>query len=237
MIQAPVFHVNGEDPEAAVYVAELALDFRQTWGRDVVIDLYCYRKHGHNEGDEPSYTQPLMYEKIRGRPTLTEVYNEQLIMTGDLTVDETEAMKSKFEAKLQATLEQVRTGPKQYPLMPGFAGRWKNLTWRYSHAPVETGVSEETLRAISEVLVRFPDDFAAHTKLRPLLERRHEEFLNNKPVDWALAELLAFGSLLVEKTPVRLSGQDSRRGTFSQRHSVLFDQNTGEPYVPLNHIA
>jgi 2-oxoglutarate dehydrogenase E1 component len=237
MIQAPVFHVNGEDPEAAVYVAELALDFRQTWGRDVVIDMFCYRKHGHNEGDEPSYTQPLMYEKIRGRPTLTEVYNEQLIMTGDLTVEETEAIKSKFEAKLQSTLEAVRVGPHQYPLMHGFAGNWQNLSWRYSAAPVQTGVPEETLRTISAALVRVPEGFTAHPKLLPLLERRHKEFLGGKPVDWGLAELLSFGSLLLEKNPVRLSGQDSRRGTFSSRHSVLYDFHTGEPYTPLNHVA
>jgi 2-oxoglutarate dehydrogenase E1 component len=237
MIQAPVFHVNGEDPEAAVYVAELALEFRQAWGRDVVIDMFCYRKHGHNEGDEPSYTQPLMYEKIRNRPTLTEVYNEQLIMTGDLTVAETEAIKSKFEAKLQGTLEAVRTGPQQYPLMHGFAGRWRDMTGRYSHAPAETGVAEETLRLISERLVRVPDGFTVHPKLLPMFERRHKEFLDGKPLDWALAELLAFGSLVLEKTPVRLSGQDTRRGTFSHRHSVFYDHHTGEPYTPLNHLT
>jgi 2-oxoglutarate dehydrogenase E1 component len=237
MIQAPVFHVNGEDPEAAVYVAELALEFRQTFGRDVVIDMVCYRKHGHNEGDEPSYTQPLMYEKIRGRPTLTEVYNEQLIMTGDLTVEETEAIKSKFEGKLQGTLEEVRTGPHQYPLMHGFEGNWKNMTWRYSHNPVETGVPEETLRTIVAGLSRVPPDFTVHPKLLPLFEKRNKEFLEHKPVDWPLAELLAFGSLVLEKTPVRLSGQDSRRGTFSQRHSVLYDYHTGQSYTPLNFLA
>ena len=237
MIQAPIFHVNGEDPEAAVHVAELAFDFRQAWGRDVVIDLFCYRKHGHNEGDEPSYTQPLMYSKIHGRPTLTEIYNEQLIMTGDLTVEESEAIKSKFENKLQSTLEEVRTGPPEYPLMHGFTGHWKDLTWRYSHNPVETGVSQETLRTISEGLTRFPDGFTVHAKLLPHLQKRHQEFLEGKPVDWGLAELLAFGSLLLEKTPVRLSGQDSGRGTFSHRHSVIYDFNTGEHYLPLNHLA
>ena len=238
MIQAPVFHVNGEHPEAAVYVAELALEFRQTFGRDVVIDMLCYRKYGHNEGDEPSFTQPLMYEKIRNRPTLTEVYTEQLIIMGDLTVAETEAIKSKFENKLQGTLEMVRTGPPEYPLMHGFAsGNWKNLTWRYSHEPVDTGVSEETLRTISAGLVHYPPGFTVHQKLLPLFEKRHKEFLEGKPIDWALGELFAFGSLVLEGTPVRLSGQDSRRGTFSHRHSVLYDFHTGECYTPLNHLA
>ena len=125
MIQVPIFHVNGEDPEAAVYVAELALDFRQTFGRDVVIDMFCYRRHGHNEGDEPAFTQPLMYNKIRERPTLTEVYTEQLIMRGDLTVDETEAMREKFQAKLQAAQQEVRTGPTPRGGMRGFGGQWK----------------------------------------------------------------------------------------------------------------
>src|SRR5205823_6605754 len=149
MIQVPIFHVNGEDPEAAVYVAELALDFRQTFGRDVVIDMYCYRRHGHNEGDEPSFTQPLMYAKIKDRPTLSEVYTEQLILRGDLTVDEDEAIVKEFQDKLHEAQEQVKSGPPQ---------------------------------------------------------------------------------------AVRLSGQDSRRGTFSQRHSVLYDAKTGEPYSPLNYL-
>src|SRR5262249_52512156 len=138
MIQVPIFHVNGEDPEAAVYVAELALEFRQTFGRDVIIDMFCYRRHGHNEGDEPSYTQPLMYAKIRERPSLTTVYTEQLIMTGDMTVDDTEALRAKFENKLQEALQEVRAGPAQYAVMRGFGGHWAGLTSQYSHEPVET---------------------------------------------------------------------------------------------------
>jgi 2-oxoglutarate dehydrogenase E1 component len=237
MIQVPIFHVNGEDPEATVYVAELALEFRQQFNRDVIIDMFCYRKHGHNEGDDPSFTQPIMYAKIRGRPSLTEVYNEQLIMTGDLTVDETEAIKSKFESKLQKTLDGVRTGPAQYPMMHGFEGHWKGLTSHYSHAPVETGVPAETLRQIAQGLLRVPDNFAVHPTVARVFKGWQNELEQGQPLPWPFAELLAFGSLVLEKTPVRLSGQDSRRGTFSQRHSVLYDARTGEPFSPLNRLS
>jgi 2-oxoglutarate dehydrogenase E1 component len=238
MIQVPIFHVNGEDPEAAVYVAELALDFRQAFNRDVVIDLYCYRRHGHNEGDEPSFTQPLMYAKIKDRPSLTELYTERLIMSGDLTVAETEALTEKFHAKLQGALEEVKSGPPQHVGMRGFGGgHWKGLTPRYSPAPVETGVPYETLRTITEGLTRVPEHFQANPKITRQLEARRKELDERKPVDWGFAEALAFGSLLLDGTPVRLSGQDSRRGTFSQRHAVLYDARTGEAYYPLGAIA
>jgi 2-oxoglutarate dehydrogenase E1 component len=236
MIQVPIFHVNGEDPEAAVYVAELAMDFRQQFNRDVVIDMYCYRRHGHNEGDEPSFTQPIMYSKIKDRPTLTELYTERLIMAGDFTVSETEAITEKFQAKLQAALEEVKTGPQQQVGMRGFAGRWRGLVSRYSHVPVETGIPYETLCSITEVLTRPPEHFSVNPKILRQLEARRKEMQQRQPVDWATAEALAFGSLLLEGTPVRLSGQDSRRGTFSQRHAVLYDARTGEPYFPLNHL-
>jgi 2-oxoglutarate dehydrogenase E1 component len=237
MIQVPIFHVNGEDPEAAVYIAELALDFRQTFGRDVVIDMFCYRRHGHNEGDEPAFTQPLMYNKIRERPTLTEVYTEQLIMRGDLTVEETEAVREKFQAKLHAAQQEVRTGPTPRGGMRGFGGQWEGLTPHYSHAPVETGVPFEELKRITEGLTHVPDHLAVHPKIAKLLETRRQEFEERRPVDWATAEALSFGSLLLGGTAVRLSGQDSRRGTFSQRHSVLYDARTGAPYYPLNALA
>ncbi|HXG09077.1 MAG TPA: 2-oxoglutarate dehydrogenase E1 component [Gemmataceae bacterium] len=237
MIQVPIFHVNAEDPEAAVYVAELALDFRQTFNRDVVIDLFCYRRHGHNEADEPSFTQPIMYSKIRGRPTLTEIYTEQLILHGDLTADEAEAITSEFQAKLQAALEQTRRGPARSPGMRGFGGAWQGLTPHYSHQPVETGVPLETLQAIAEGLSRVPEGFTVHPKIARQLEARGKELAQGGKIDWAFAEALAFGSLLLEGTPVRLSGQDSRRGTFSQRHAVLYDARTGEPYSPLAALS
>ncbi len=236
MIQAPVFHVNGEDPAACVFVSELALEFRQTFGCDVLIDMYCYRRMGHNEGDDPSYTQPVMYAKIKNQPKVTSVYADRLVITGDLTADEAEAIDKKFEDKLNESLHEVKKGPHEYATMHGFDGRWHGLSPHYSHAPVETGVSEGTLRFISEGLLHVPDDFTLHPKLAQQLQARHKDFLERKPVDWAFAELLAFGSLLVEKTPVRLTGQDSRRGTFSQRHSVYFDYEYGYPYVPLNHL-
>jgi 2-oxoglutarate dehydrogenase E1 component len=237
MIQVPIFHVNGEDPEAAVYVAELALEFRQEFNRDVVIDMYCYRRHGHNEGDEPSFTQPIMYSKIKERPSLTELYTEQLIMRGDLTAEECETIEVKFHAKLQSALEEVKTGPPQPVGMHGFDGRWKGLTPHYSHVPVETGVPYDELWAITQALTHVPQHFAVHPKIARQLEIRRKEMEQRKPIDWAFAESLAFGSLLLEGTAVRLSGQDSRRGTFSQRHAVLYDARTGEPYFPLNSLA
>jgi 2-oxoglutarate dehydrogenase E1 component len=236
MIQAPVFHVNGEDVEASVYVAELALEFRQQFGCDILIDMYCFRRMGHNEGDDPSYTQPVMYDKIKKQPKLTSVYQDRLIITGDLTADEAEAIDQKFENKLDESLHEVKKGPHEYATMHGFDGRWQGMTPEYSHAPVETGVPEETLRFISAGLIHVPDDFTLHPKLAPQLATRNKDFVDRKPVDWAFAELLAFGSLLLEGTPVRLSGQDSRRGTFSQRHAVYFDYEMGYPYVALNHL-
>jgi 2-oxoglutarate dehydrogenase E1 component len=236
MIQVPIFHVNGEDPEAAAYVAELAVEFRQTFHKDVVIDMYCYRRHGHNEGDEPSFTQPLMYAKIKDRPTLIEIYTEKLIMTGDLTTDEAEAIHAEFEGKLNTALEEVKTRPKAAGML-GYQGRWQGYSNHYSWAPVETGVPYQTLQFIAERLGRVPDHFAVNPKVHKLMEARGKEFAERKPVDWAFAEALAFGSLLLERTPIRLSGQDSRRGTFSQRHAVLFDAMTGDTYIPLNNLA
>jgi 2-oxoglutarate dehydrogenase E1 component len=237
MIEVPIFHVNGEDPEATVFVAELALEFRQTFHRDVIIDMFCYRRHGHNEGDEPSYTQPIMYSKIRSRPTLSSVYIEQLIMTGDLTVDETDAITTRFEQKLQQALDEVKTGPASYHGMHGFDGYWKGLTADYSHAPVETGVPEETLRFIADGLNRWPENFHVHPKVAAIFHAFRQDLYDRKPVFWPFAEALAFGSLLLEGVPIRLSGQDSRRGTFSQRHSALYDARTGEPYYPLNALS
>jgi 2-oxoglutarate dehydrogenase E1 component len=237
MIQVPIFHVNAEDPEAAVYVAELALDFRQTFRSDVVIDLFCYRRHGHNEGDEPSFTQPLMYSKIKERPTLSEVYTEKLIMDGDLTADETEALDAEFQAKLQAAQQEVKTGPPRRRAVSSFGGRWSGLTRVYSFAPVDTAVPEATLDQITDALTTVPDHFTLNPKIARLLDVRRTEMTERRPIDWSFAEALAFGSLLLEGTPVRLSGQDSRRGTFSQRHAVLYDARTGERYFPLNALG
>ncbi len=236
MLQVPIFHVNGEDPEACVYVAELALDFRQTFNKDVIIDMFCYRKHGHNEGDDPSFTQPIMYKNIKDRPSVPEVYAEQLIMRGDLSVDETDAIAESFQRKLQKSFEYLKSDGKSLRPQPGFTGRWKGLVVNYSHDPVETGVPRETLEPIVRTCTIVPADFHVHPKIKRIFESRLKAFSDEGSVDWATAETLAFGTLLVEGTRVRLSGQDSRRGTFSQRHAVWSDHDTGKEYLPLNHL-
>ena len=177
-----------------------------------------------------------MCDKIKKQPKLTSVYQDQLIITNDLTAAEAEAIDQKFENKLDESLHEVKQGPHEYATMHGFDGRWQGMTPEYSHAPVESGVAEETLRFISAGLTRVPEGFTLHPKLGHQLQSRSQDLLDRKPVDWAFAELLAFGSLLLEGTPVRLSGQDSRRGTFSQRHAVYFDYTNGSPYVALNHL-
>jgi len=236
MLQVPIFHVNGEDAEATVFLAELALDFRQEFNKDVVIDMFCYRRHGHNEGDEPSFTQPIMYSKIKERPSFTSIYTDHLLRSGDLTPEETDAIRQKFEDKLQRALEEVRTGPHQYPGMRGFGGYWKDLTPTYTHKPVETAISEEMLKYITGCLVRVPPHFTMHPTIARIFHARVDDVHAGKPIDWPLAELLSFGSLLMDGNPVRLSGQDSRRGTFSQRHAVLYDARSGEPFFPLNEL-
>jgi 2-oxoglutarate dehydrogenase E1 component len=238
MIEVPIFHVNGDDPEAVVYVAELALEFRETFGLDVVIDMVCYRKHGHNEGDEPAFTQPVMYGKIRDRLSVRELYTERLVMTGELSVDEADTITETFSERMQEVFDEVHNGnvPAK-ALQPGFAGVWKGLTARYSFAPVETGVPYERLRAITETLAKVPEGFHVNPKIERLISGRIKTLESRGGIDWAFGEALAFGSLLIEQTPVRLSGQDSRRGTFSQRHAVLVDAETSEPYIPLNHVA
>ncbi|HEY8341025.1 MAG TPA: multifunctional oxoglutarate decarboxylase/oxoglutarate dehydrogenase thiamine pyrophosphate-binding subunit/dihydrolipoyllysine-residue succinyltransferase subunit [Egibacteraceae bacterium] len=231
MVQAPIFHVNGEDPEACVRVMRLALEYRQTFGKDVVVDMLCYRRWGHNEGDDPSYTQPIMYRAIEKRRSVRKLYTEELINRGDLTVEEAEKALDNFRAQLEEAFKQTReshppapieerTKPKPPPVFPR----------------VETGVDLELLQHIAEVITSAPEGFTVHPKLARQLEKRREQ-LRRDQVDWAMAEALAFGSLLLEGTPVRLAGQDSRRGTFSQRHSVLVDYETGAEYEPLAHLS
>ncbi|GIW88937.1 MAG: 2-oxoglutarate dehydrogenase subunit E1 [Isosphaeraceae bacterium] len=238
MVDAPIFHVNGEDPEACVHVAELALDYRQTFGRDVVIDMVCFRRHGHNEGDEPGFTQPLMYAKIRERPSITELYTEHLILTGDLTTAEAETITETFQEKLKAVYDEVRQSHVEpRPAPQPFQHAWAGYTSTYSFTPVETGVPLDLLRRVTEAMASVPPGFHRNPKLDRILNGRLRIIEQLGGIDWAFAEGLAFGSLLVEGTPLRLSGQDSRRGTFSQRHAVLVDTITGERYTPLNHIA
>ncbi|MBV8609835.1 MAG: 2-oxoglutarate dehydrogenase E1 component, partial [Singulisphaera sp.] len=237
MIEVPIFHVNGEDPEAVVYVAELAVDFRETFGQDVVIDMVCYRRHGHNEGDEPAFTQPLMYGKIRDRMSIRELYTEFLVMNGDLTTDEVETIAETFREKMEEVYKEVHSGsnvPRSIDSL--FWGNWKGLTSRYSFAPVETAAPASTLRRIAQKIGEVPPGFQLNPKMGRILTAR-QNAMKNGPVDWASAEALAFGSLLLEGTPVRLSGQDSRRGTFSQRHAMLVDMQTGVEYYPLKNLS
>ena len=237
MIEVPIFHVNGEDPEAVVYVAEMALDFREAFGRDVVIDLVCYRKHGHNEGDEPAFTQPIMYGKIVGRPTIRALYTQALIDSGEMTADQAASIAETFKDKLQAVFDEVHLhAPKSLP-SNGFGGPWKGFQPRYRHESTLTGVPIETLRKIAEATSSVPETFHIHPKIGRQLTARLKTFESGEGVDWAFGETFAFGSLLAEGIPVRLSGQDSRRGTFSHRHAVLVDSQDGEPHVPLNALS
>lgn len=235
MIQAPIFHVNGDDPEAAIRVARLALDFRQVFKKDVVIDMVCYRKHGHNEGDEPSYTQPLMYSKIKDHRSVRMKYTELLLRRGDMNPEAAEKVLDDFHERLQTAFEETRELVESNQSTP----IGDVLVETPVSAPlveVDTRAKREHLDTIVRALTLNPEGFEIHPKLARLLSRKQEQFDNGK-IDWAFAESLAFGSLLQEGTPVRLSGQDSARGTFSQRHSILYDQNDGSYYIPLNHLS
>ncbi len=230
MVQAPIFHVNGDDPEAAVRAARLAFAFRQTFHKDVVIDLVCYRKHGHNEGDDPSYTQPLMYQRIEAKRSVRKLYTETLVRRGDITLEEAEFALDDFNGRLQAVLDEVRDEPSLAPteLHPPDSGLGDTPS-------PQTGVDPEVLHALSSVVRTVPDGFMIHPKLERQFVQR-DELVARGEVDWALAEALAIGSLMYEGVNVRLTGQDTRRGTFSHRHSVLVDYGNGEEYVPLAHI-
>lgn len=237
MIQAPVFHVNAEDPEACVFLAELALEFRQTFHRDVVIDMYCYRKHGHNEGDEPAFTQPLLYAKIKNRPTVSAVYTEKLIAGGTLKREEAEEIQRQFHEKLDLAQKEMREGPPGKRGMRSFSGVWKAFQPRYLNSAVSTTVAHAELRRIIDHITTVPAGATVNPKVTRLLEQRRDIVHAGKGIDWSTAEALAFGSLVSEGTSVRLTGQDSRRGTFSQRHATLQDMNTGTRYVPLQGLA
>ncbi len=230
MVQAPIFHVNGDDPEACVRAARLAFAFRQRFHKDVVIDLVCYRRHGHNEGDDPSYSQPLMYQRIEAKRSVRKLYTEVLVRRGDITLDEAEQALDAFNRQLQKALDEVRSEsppPPPHLPVPDRCGR--------PVPAVETGVAETTLRSLAEMTTRVPNGFTVHPKLARQFAQR-DELVRGGQVDWALGEALAVGSLLLEGTDVRLTGQDTRRGTFSHRHAVLVDYATGAEYVPLAHL-
>jgi 2-oxoglutarate dehydrogenase E1 component len=231
MLMVPIFHVHGDDPEAVVHAAGLALDWRQTFGRDVVLEILCYRRHGHNEGDEPYFTQPLMYEKIKDHPPVHESYAGRVREEG-VSGAEIEAMAATVEERLEAA-----AGQPARPAGEGFHGKWQGIERDYRRVEVATAVDRRILVELGEACSRIPEGFHPHPKIEKLFERRREAIAAGEGIDWGIAEMLAFATLLHEGIPVRLTGQDSRRGTFNHRHSTLFDVQTGESCVPLAAVA
>jgi 2-oxoglutarate dehydrogenase E1 component len=238
MLRVPVLHVNGEDPEAVIQVTRLAMEFRQRFKQDVVIDMYCYRKYGHNEGDEPRYTQPLMYSLIDKKPTVRDVYVARLVHAGHISRQEADAIAQERRATLDRALEEARQG--DYNQMPeAMGGVWAP----YRGGPdasvpdAATSFPREKLLDALDKLKTMPPGFHPNPKAHNFLKLRHEKAINGQPLDWGAAEHLAFASILLDGHGIRLSGQDSRRGTFSHRHATLFDTETGEPYTPLAHLG
>ncbi|MFI7703286.1 multifunctional oxoglutarate decarboxylase/oxoglutarate dehydrogenase thiamine pyrophosphate-binding subunit/dihydrolipoyllysine-residue succinyltransferase subunit [Nonomuraea sp. NPDC049480] len=231
MIQAPIFHVNGDDPEAVVRVGQLAYEYRQAFRKDVVIDLICYRRRGHNEGDNPAFTQPLMYDLIDAKRSTRKLYTEALIGRGDITVEEAESALRDYQAKLEQAFTEVREAAKK----PQEAAAMRvppTEVVKWSHDDTPTAISDETLKRIVDTQLNLPEGFTPHPRLAPVLQRRGQ-MVETDAIDWAMGETLAFGSLLIDGHPVRLVGQDSRRGTFTQRHAVLVDRMTGADHTPL----
>lgn len=235
MVEAPIFHVNGDDPEAVVHAAKVATEFRQKFRKDVVIDIFCYRRFGHNEGDEPMFTNPIMYKRIKTHKTTLSLYTERLVRDGLIPEGEIEDMKAAFQAHLN---EEFEAGKDYKPNKADWLdGRWSHLDKnKEEYVRGETSISPETLAEVGNALTRAPDGFAMHKTVERLLDTKKAMFDTSKGFDWATGEALAYGSLLTEGYPVRLAGQDATRGTFSQRHSGLINQETEERYYPLNNI-
>jgi 2-oxoglutarate dehydrogenase E1 component len=238
MIEAPIFHANGDDPEAVVFAAKIATEFRQKFQKPVVIDMFCYRRHGHNEGDEPAFTQPLMYKAINAHPSAVDIYGKKLAADGVVTDGEVEKMKADWRARLDVELEASQS------YKPNSAdwldGRWSGFKFaRDADDPRRgnTGVEIETLHDIGRKITAVPENFHVHRTLQRILENRRKAIETGQGIDWSTGEALAFCSLLLDGTPVRLSGQDSERGTFSQRHSVLIDQESENRYIPFNNLS
>jgi len=235
MIQAPIFHVNGDDPEAALWVTQIALEYKLIFKKDVVIDLFGYRRHGHNEGDEPGFTQPLLYEKIKTHPSVRKLYEEKLVREGVLTPNEVQQIHDKFTEELGKSFDSIKRKSASFSNDAPLAVSKKELL--AARKEENTSISEQALTEIVTSLSTLPVGFNGHPKLEKFLEKRKKLIDGSEAADWSLAEAIAFGSLLLEGTPVRLSGQDSVRGTFSQRHLAFTDVQTGKEYFPLNHIS
>ena len=232
-VQAPIFHVNGDDPEAAIRVVQIALDYRQKFKKDVVIDMICYRRHGHNEGDDPSYTQPILYRKIKEHAPVGARYEQRLIREGVLTAEEAKAMRQEVSGALSAAYDAVQQRAERYELQELSAVQVDEIG---SFCP-RTSVNQQVLERVIRGTTHFPENFHLHPKLRGFVEKRHEAIAKGGAIDWAFGEALAFGTLVLEGTAVRLSGQDSGRGTFSQRHLAFYDYETQKRYVPMQHIS
>jgi 2-oxoglutarate dehydrogenase E1 component len=234
MIQAPIFHVNGDDPEQCARVARLAFEYRQAFNKDVVIDMICYRRRGHNESDNPSFTQPLMYDLIDAKRSVRKLYTEALIGRGDITVEEAEQALRDYQEQLERAFAETREATNQPP-QDSFT---KPDTERIplDHKGVPTAISDETVKRIIDTQLNLPEGFTPHPRVQPLLQKR-AQMIEDNTIDWATGELFAFGSLLIDGRPVRVVGQDTRRGTFGQRHAVLFDRKTGEEYTPLKQFG
>ena len=236
MVEAPIFHVNADDPESVTHVAKIAIEFRQKFKKPVVIDMICYRRHGHNESDEPLFTQPRMYQKIKSHPTTVTLYAEKLIAEGTLSAAEVDEMKARFRSHLDGELAAA-DGYKPNKA-DWLDGRWSGLGAEDDEARRgNTGVAPDVLREVGRRLTMIPNDFVAHKTVQRLLDRRRETVENGEGIDWSMAEHLAFGTLLRERVAVRLSGQDVERGTFSQRHAVLIDQTSERRYTPLKYVS
>lgn len=239
MVEAPILHVNGDDPEAVVFAAKVAAEYRQRFQKPVVIDMFCYRRFGHNEGDEPSFTQPLMYRKIRSHPAIVELYSKKLVDEGIVSESDVEEMKNSWRSKLDAEFDIASNyKPNKADWLDG---RWAGLKAvredQDDPRRGQTGIPAETLKRLGDALTSVPEGFHVHRTIQRFLDNRKKMIESGEGIDWAMAEALAFGSLLLEGHRVRLSGQDCERGTFSQRHSVLTDQENEERYTPLNHLS
>ena len=243
MVQAPIFHVNGDDPEACIRAAKLAYDFRQQFHKDVVIDMICYRRHGHNEGDEPSLTQPKMYKSIKEHRSVRKIYTETLLRKGDIDPKEAESWLDNFQTRLQEAFDRTREDTvdddEESPPAQERGALWtdEEITGFQSQPSPDTSVPRNELDIVSHALTTIPPDLALHPKLKPILARRKAMAEGREPIDWAFAEMLAFGTVMTDGYRVRLSGQDSGRGTFSSRHAMLFDHVTGKRFVPLNTLS
>ena len=235
IVEAPILHWNGDDPEAVVHCAKIAIEFRQRFKKDVVIDLICYRRFGHNEGDEPTFTQPLMYKKIKSHPTTLNIYSKKLIKENSITEEEFKSEKKEFNDLLE---NQFKSAKDHHPKIDWFEGTWSRYRPQKGKDKIgNTGVQKNELIEISKKIHSLQENLKIHKTIKRIFENRHKSILEEKNIDWSTAEALAFGTLLKEGFPVRLVGQDSGRGTFSQRHSVLRNQEDNSRYIPLNNIS